>query len=128
MTNEAERENTLKFEQELPQEPYIVLPDAEEIMRRLMAVDDNAYLASAFYPLIAKEANRELVADGVVLMFGVKILNFQEAGNEPILSFILNTKVPRFIDALVDDRGVAEKAKTFHRETMEAWKKRELSA
>jgi hypothetical protein len=114
-----ERENTAMAEQE----PFIVLPEAEEIMRRLKTVNDDAYMASTFYPLIAQAAGHELIAEGVVMMLTFKIHDYVSAGYPPLIGNLLHAVVPRYIDALVDNKEIAEKAKRFHQEAIDEVKK-----
>ena len=101
------------------------LPDVQEIMKRLQSLDmgANEYMAERFYPLIAQEAGRELVAQGIVMMLTLKIYDFTASGYPPVMSNILHMYVPQFIDALVDDKEVAEEAKRFHQEAMDATRK-----
>lgn len=92
----------------------VVLSSKEDILDRLYNIAPDPYLHERFYPLIAQSAGRELVAEGIVMMFGLKIYDFMHNGGEypPIIEFTLSRLVPRFIDALVDDKAVAERAKS----------------
>lgn len=107
------------------QDKVVTLPSAEEIMSRLSKVEmgANDYMAERFYPLIAHEAGRELVAQGVVMMLTLKIHDFMSSGYPPVMTGILHMYVPQLIDALVDDKDVAEEAKRFHQEAMDATRK-----
>lgn len=100
----------------------VTLPSEEEIMARLKEVDMGAkgYMAERFYPLIAQEGDRELVAGGVVMMLTLKIHDFVASGYPPNTAGILHLYVPALIDALVDDQEIAEEAKQFHQEAMDA--------
>lgn len=100
------------------------LPTAAEIVERLKKANDDAYLVETFYPTIAKEAGRELIAEGIVMMFTLKIYDYQQSGYRPVIGSILQMQVPRFIDALVDDKEVAEAAKAFHQEAVDATHKK----
>jgi len=103
----------------------VTLPDEQEIMERLkkMEMGANDYMAERFYPLIAQEAGRELVAQGVVLMLTLKIHDFLSSGYPSVMTGLLHMYVPQLIDALVDDKDVAEEAKRFHQEAMNATRK-----
>lgn len=100
----------------------VVLPNAEEIMNRLKKVNmgANDYMTERFFPFIAQEAGRELVAQGVVMMLTLKIYDFMQSGYPPAMEGILHMYVPQLIDALVDDKEVAEEAKCFHKEAINA--------
>jgi len=104
------------------QDKVVTLPSAEEIMSRLQKVDmgANDYMTERFFPLIAQEASRELVAQGVVMMLMLKIHDFMSSGYPPAMIGILHMYVPQLIDALVDNKEIAEEAKRFHEEAMDA--------
>ena len=95
----------------------ITLPNAQGIMERLQKVDmgANEYMAERFYPMVSQEAGHELIAQGVVMMLTLKIHNFMTQGYPPAMEVIMQMYVPQFIDALVDDKEVAEAAKVFHK-------------
>lgn len=101
-------------------EKTIKLPSSEEIMKRLESVYNEAYMVERFYPLIAQEAGRQLNAQGVVMMFTLKIHDFVASGYPPVMSNVLHGWVPLWVDALVDDKVVAEAAKRFHQEAINA--------
>jgi len=103
----------------------VTLPNAQEIKERLEKVDmgGNDYMAERFYPLIAQDAGRELVAQGVIMMLTLKIHDFVLSGYPSVMFGILHMYVPQLIDALVDDKTVAEEAKRFHQESMDATRK-----
>ncbi len=105
-----------------PGDKAVVLPSAQEIMQRLAKVDmgANAYMAERFYPSIAKEGGRQLVASGIVLMLSLKVHDFVASGYPPMMEGIMQMYVPKFIDVLVDDMEVAEEARRFHQEAMDA--------
>jgi len=100
----------------------ITLPGAQEIMDRLRKLDmgANDYMAEKFYPLIAAEAEHELLAQGVVMMLAIKIHEFVDSGYPAFMETILHMYVPQIIDVLVDDQEVAEEAKRFHQAAIDA--------
>jgi len=103
---------------------FITLPGSEEILRRLKTVSDDDVLIRSFFPLIAKEAGHELVAEGIPMMFALKIYEFINGGGYPsFLGGLLHLSVPNYIDALVDDKEIAEAAKSFYQESMDAMRK-----
>lgn len=60
------------------------------------------------------------MAQGVVMMFSLKIHDFVKSGYPESMTGILHMWVPAWIDALIDDKEVAEEAKQFHQEAVEA--------
>lgn len=105
------------------QDKVVTLPGAQEIIERLKKVSDDPYMAEKFYPMIAEEARRELVAQGIVMMLTLKIYDFVASGYPEVMANLLHMYVPRYIDALVDDKEVAEAAKRFHQEAIDATRK-----
>ena len=93
-------------------EKTIVLPTREDMLRRLIAVRDNSHYQERFYPILLKAAGQRRVAQGVVMMFTLAIHDYTQ-GLPPMMANLVYMDVPEFIDALVDDKEVAEEAKTF---------------
>lgn len=105
----------------------ITLPPADEIMRRFKEIETgDDHMEKRFYPLIAAEGGRELVAQGVVMMLTLKIYDFVQSGYPPIIEHLLHMRIPQFIDVLVDDPDVRKAAKKFHSEAMEAAKAKKV--
>lgn len=88
-----------------------VLPeDAGEIIRRLSAVNDERNMVEKLYPEIARRSGTELLPQGIVLMFELAAYNFGKQYPPPA-SAIVRGFVPLWIDALIDDKKVADEAK-----------------
>ena len=86
------------------------LPSSDEIMRRLTAVYADPHTVERFYPLIAKEGGREIVATGVCVRFTLSIHDYVQ-GMPPMIANLMFFWVPKWIDALIDDKEVAKEAK-----------------
>lgn len=57
----------------------VVMPDAEELMRRLMGVDDNRHLVENFYPIVARSlANKRQDGVGVVRVLLLAIADYSD--------------------------------------------------
>ena len=91
----------------------IILPGKREIIRRLRTVTGiERCWADRFYPLIAKAAaGRKFSPASIAEMLVDRIGDFISSGYPPIVFDILFGAVPSFIEALVDDRELAEEAK-----------------
>lgn len=90
-----------------------VLPkDAAEIVRRLTAVCDEHNVVEKIYPTIAQHAGAELLPQGITVMFTLAAYDFGQEYPPPMGTIIMKY-VPRWIDALIDDKEVAEEAKKF---------------
>lgn len=103
----------------------ITLPASpEEIIQRLRKVQ-NDDLANALYKRIAKKAGQELVADGVVNMFALNIhTTVTEDGYQPFFINLMLGFIPAWIDALIDDKEVAEEAKRTYQEARDVTSKK----
>lgn len=88
------------------------LPDSKEIVRRLSTVYDDE-LAQALYAYIADRAGRPLFSLGIVTMFAQGI-DTVSAGYAPVMKNIMQSYIPNWIDALVDDKEVAKEAKDYY--------------
>jgi hypothetical protein len=88
----------------------IVLPDHEEMITRLIKVDDNPHLQERFYPILLKAAGQKRVPQGIVMMLALAIHDYTE-GMPPMMASLMYMKAPDFIDALINDTVVAEETK-----------------
>ncbi len=91
-------------------ETRITLPDAETIMSRLKAVNDDSHCVQKFYPLLAKNGGQERVPMGIVMMLQLAVHDYTE-GMPPMMVAVLNMNMDGYIDALVPDQDAAAEAK-----------------
>ncbi|MBI2415569.1 MAG: hypothetical protein HYV33_02825 [Candidatus Kerfeldbacteria bacterium] len=97
----------------------INLPSKDEMLQRLLKVDDNSHLQQKFYPKLLKEAGSQKVAMGVVMLLQLAIYDYTE-GMPPAMGAVMNMRMPDFIDALCPDEEVAKEAKAFFEQAMAA--------
>ena len=95
----------------------ITLPDHDEMLRRLVSARDNPHYQERFYPLLLQNAGQEKVSMGVVMMFTLAIHDYGQ-GMPPMVTNLVMRDVPDFIDALIDDKTVAQEAKDFLEQTL----------
>lgn len=100
-------------------EKTVTLPEKEEMLRRLVEVNDEPHFKERFYPILLKSAGQERVAEGIVMMLSLAIHDYV-VGMPPIMANLMYMQAPRFIDALVSDPEVAEQAKSFLSEALAA--------
>jgi hypothetical protein len=91
----------------------ITLPGQEEMLQRLIQVNDNAHAQERFYPILLKSAGEARVAAGVVVMLQLAIYDYTE-GLPPMIGGLLQMRLDDYIDALVDDEEVRKAAKDFN--------------
>lgn len=88
------------------------LPSREEMIKRLLKVDDNEYLVEHLYPKLLKKAGSKKTAIGVVMMLKIAIYHCPE--DTPInIEKVMDKRMSGFIDALCSDEEIAEEAKKF---------------
>lgn len=93
----------------------IILPDANEMLRLLHTVYGGSHADQGFYPLILKYAGTSKVAAGIVMMLVLSIDEYIKNERLPYIMYgMLNSDIPRYIDAIVDDKEVRDEAKTFY--------------
>lgn len=95
------------------------LPSKEEMLQRLLNVNDSPHAQQKFYPLLTKYAGQERVAMGVVLMLQLAIHDYCQ-GMPAMIAMTLNMQMNEFIDALCPDQEVAAEAKAFFEQAMES--------
>jgi hypothetical protein len=88
----------------------VTLPEREEMISRLEAVDPNPRLWASFYPNLLKHAGKEIMADNIAGMMAVAVAKLINAGYEELGLTIMNGLATRLINALVDDPEVARRA------------------
>lgn len=93
------------------------LPSKEEMLQRLLKVDDNSHVQQKFYPLLTKHGGEQRVAMGVVLMLQLAIHDYTQGMPAMIVS-LLNMRMNDFIDALCPDEEIAAEAKAFFEQAM----------
>ena len=92
-------------------EKTIVLPNREEMLRRLMAVSSEPHYRDRLYPLLLRHAGEKRVVQGLVRTFALAVSEYA-SDLLPVRVRILYKHVPGFIDALVDDKEMANEAKS----------------
>ena len=98
-------------------EKTVRLPSEKEIMKRFHGLDlGRDEHMEKFYMLIAQKADQEYVASGVVTMITMKIAEFVSSGYPPVMTSVLMTGIPLYIEALIDDEEVCEEAKAYYEE------------
>ncbi len=99
-------------------EKVIVLPEAADMLRRLREVYDDPEIERNFYPRLVQYASDEVCIPGTIArMFMWSIVQYVWYNDYPdVMIGLLNTLVPAWIDAVVDDREFAEEAKAVHKE------------
>jgi hypothetical protein len=90
----------------------IILPDHDDMMRRLLAVCDLDHAIEHFYPRILRHAGKRKVATGVTLLLALAINDYCQ-DLPPVVSASFNGMVPEFLAALIDDEEAREEALEF---------------
>lgn len=106
----------------MAKDAVVRMPNREEMLRRLVSVSDESHFQERFYPILLRSADRELVAQGIVMMFALAIHDYTQ-GMPPMMAGLVYMYVPQFIDALVDDKQIASDAKKFLQEAVDATSK-----
>ena len=84
---------------------FIIMPDHDEMMRRLIGVSDEPHTVQKLYPRICQMAGTEKIASGVVLALALAIQDYSE-GMAPGVENIVMRRIPKYLEALIDDEDV----------------------
>ena len=85
----------------------IRLPDAETIMQKLVSAVDDNYLKERLYPIIAKEAGRELRPNGVVLMVQLAFAEYVKIYRiDRVTAYLQNKHIQKLVLVLIDDEDL----------------------
>ena len=91
----------------------IILPSADEMLRRLKTVNDNSIIAVELYSRFLRYASQEKKASGIVMMLVLEITDYSNRMS-PEVQNVLMISVPEFIKVLVDDESVRAEALFFY--------------
>jgi len=89
------------------------LPDRDEMLRRLVALDNNSHLVQKFYPKLLKDAGTEKFPLGVVMLLILAIADYTK-GMPIQMQGIMEMKVPEIIKCMSPNEE-------FSGETLAAW-------
>ena len=79
------------------------LPDYDELMRRLAAVDNSPWNVQKLYPLIARAGGSERAGAGLPMLFELAIADVCDGAVQHVTTRML---VPAWLEAIVDDGDV----------------------
>ncbi|MFJ7997558.1 hypothetical protein ACIQ7D_10490 [Streptomyces sp. NPDC096310] len=102
--------------------PTITLPDHDEIVRRLLTVNDEPHMRKGFYPRIAAKAGATLNGRGVAFALRLAVADYMAGGPPSPMNRILEELLPAYVTVLVDDTDVRADA---HAALEEARRQRE---
>jgi hypothetical protein len=94
------------------------LLDAKTMLERLRKVNDNAHYEERFFPLLTKQAGRELNGLGVLMAVQLAIADYTD-GMPALMANLMQYQVDAFCAALVDDAEVLADAVTAHKSILE---------
>lgn len=83
----------------------ITLPERDDMLRRLTAVDNTDHMIAGLYPLILKGAGQPKTALGVILLIQLAIFDYC-AGLPPVMGLALGMRLSEYVAALIDDEDV----------------------
>lgn len=78
------------------------LPDAEEMRRRLRAVDDSSHIDLGFYPVLERSAGESKNALGFALLW-LTATSTYTMGLPPEMISAIMVSTPSYVEALIDD-------------------------
>jgi hypothetical protein len=88
---------------------HVMLPNREEMLRRLLKVDSNPHSVNRFYPSLLQFAETPKTAVGFAQMLVMAIEGYVE--RFPLIRGIMYMTAPFYVDVLVDDQEFAEEVK-----------------
>src|SRR5580704_11333102 len=92
-------------------DPRIVMPDAQEMLRRLSGVDDGPELVSKLYPLIARCAGERKAGAGVAYVVLLAVSEF--AAGRPGVQASTQGRTREFVASLIEDKEVLAEANAY---------------
>lgn len=89
----------------------IALPNREELLERLLAVNDSSHLQQGLFQKLLTEAGTTKSVQGVAIMLSLALLDCIKDLPEQVAGIICRD-APNFIDALVMDQTFAQQVKS----------------
>ncbi|MDO8407699.1 MAG: hypothetical protein Q7S95_00470 [bacterium] len=86
------------------------LPERDDMLAKLVAVNGESHLRQKFYPLLLKHAGEPKVAMGVVMLLQLAIDDYTE-GMSPVMVASMNMWMPQYIEALCPTETAVQEAK-----------------
>jgi len=90
----------------------IKLSDPEELMKRLVSVENEPHFIERLYPLIVQRtSNHEINGPGVVTMLMLSMYDYVNDNKlPPLMSTMLHMRIREFVVAIVSDEEVLKDA------------------
>ena len=95
------------------------LRDAETMLACLVKVDGNSHYREAFYPILTKQASRQLNGMGVIICVQMAIVEYA-ADLPPEITTTMQLQVLDFAEAIMTDNEVVRDARKFFDEVERA--------
>lgn len=89
----------------------IIFPDRDEMLRRLLSINDDLDARLKFYPMLLRSAGKEINAIGIVYQLVVAIHDYTSSIDILKSKKEIYEEVIRSIDVLVEDKDVADEVK-----------------
>lgn len=83
----------------------VTIPAADDLLARLIAIDDNPHQVKRFYPYLLKAAGVELAGQGIATKLALAAYDYT-SGLPLTVSAVVNVSLHRFVPAFTDDPEV----------------------
>jgi hypothetical protein len=105
-------------DQKSTKEINVILPNKEDMLKRLIEVDDNGHYQEKFYPLLLQKAGIELYPSGVLLMITLAMYDYCKGLPAMTANLVMMT-TPKFLEALITDEEALKEAVKLYEKTMQ---------
>lgn len=89
----------------MPELKTIILPERDDMLRRLLEVEDNPHAQQKFYPILLQSAGQQRNGMGVIMMLQMAIHDYT-VGMPSVIAVAMQMLVKPYVEALVDDEEV----------------------
>lgn len=94
----------------MPESTVATLPDADEMMRRLIAANDEPHAVEKFYPrIVSSMADRPQTGMGVVMGLHLAVADYT-VGLPPIMGRLMLDSIHLYVHALLDGTEILDEA------------------
>lgn len=87
----------------------VTIPAAEELLRRLTAIDNEPHLMERFYPLLMPLAGQRQTGEGIALALALAVRDYTKEMPR-VMSVVMYMQMQNFLPAFTDDHDTLEAA------------------
>ncbi len=93
------------------------LPSYEEMLKRLLKVNQSEHMREMFFPLLLDCAGQICTSSRIVMILAIAL---EDASKDldPLIKGMMHDQIPQFVEALVEDEEAVKEVKEIWKKTL----------